>query len=109
MANHEFGIIQIPPQNGQRFDEYEPDKYECISIKDDYIVNILEKLSDIDFYWNTFDVSGKGINYTGITLVPPSSTQQFISVIESVPELLELKNLLLKALNENKWIIHFGI
>lgn len=109
MANHEFGIMQITPQNGQRFDTYEPDKYDCISVKDDYIENILEKLSDIDFYWHTLDVSGKGIEYTGITLVPPSSMQQFISVIEIAPELLELKDLLLKALNENKWIIHFGI
>ncbi len=109
MGNHEFGIMQIPPQNGQRFDAYEPDKYDCISVKDDYIENIFEKLSDIDFYWHTLDVSGKGIEYTGITLVPPSSMQRFISVIEIVPELLELKNLLLKALNENKWIIHFGI
>ena len=109
MANHEFGIMQIPPQNGQRFDAYEPEKYDCISVKDDYIENILEKLSDIDFYLHTLDVSCKGIEYTGITLVPPSSMQQFISVIEIAPELLELKNLLLKALNENKWIIHFGI
>ena len=109
MANHEFGIMQIPPQSGQRFDEYEPEKYNCISVNDDHIENILEKLNDIDFYWHTLDVSGKGIAYCGVTLIPPSSMQKFITVIENMPELHQLKDLLTQALNENKWIIHFGI
>lgn len=109
MANHEFGIMQITPQNGQRFDAYEPDKYDCISVKDDYIENILEKLSDIDFYWHTLDVSGKGLAYSGVTLIPLTSMQKCISVINNIPELHRLKELLLKALNESKWVIHFGI
>ena len=109
MAYHEFGIMQIPPQNGQRFDEYEPEKYNCISVNDDYIENIVEKFNDIDFYWHTLDVSGKGIAYCGVTLIPPSSMQKFISVIENTPELHQLKDLLLKAYNENKWVIHFGL
>ena len=83
MSHHEFGIMQISPQNGQRFDEYEPEKYNCISVNDDYIGTILEKLNDIDFYWHTRDVSGKGIAYCGITLIPPSSMEEFISVIEN--------------------------
>ncbi|MBR2954181.1 MAG: hypothetical protein IKC45_07355 [Clostridia bacterium] len=109
MAHHEFGIMQTPPQNGQCFDEYEPEKYNCISVNDDYIENIVEKFNDIDFYWHTLDVSGKGIAYCGVTLIPPSSMQQFIAVIENIPELHQLKELLLKAYNENKWVIHFGI
>ena len=109
MANHEFGIMQIPPRNGQRFDEYEPEKYNCISVNDDHIENILEKLNDIDFYWHTVDVSGKGIAYCGVTLIPPSSMQKFITVIENISELHQLKDLLAQAINENKWIIHFGL
>ena len=109
MANHKFGIMQTAPQNGRRFDEYEPDKYNCISVNDDYIENILEKLNDIDFYWQTLDVSGKGLAYCGITLIPPSSMEEFISVIENNSKLNELKELLSKAHKENKWIIHFGI
>ena len=30
MANHEFGIMQNQPMNKERFDEYEPNKYDCI-------------------------------------------------------------------------------
>ena len=109
MAYHEFGIMQIPPQKGQRYDEYEPNKYDCISVNDDYIENILEQLCDIDFYWHTLDISGKGIAYCGVTLIPPSSMQKFIAVIENIFELNQLKKILSKALDENKWIIHFGI
>ena len=83
--------MQIPPQKGQRYDEYEPNKYDCISVNDDYIEDILEKLSDIDFYWHTLDVKGKGLEYCGVTLIPPSSMQKFITVIENIPELHQLK------------------
>ena len=109
MSHHEFGIMQISPQNGQCFDEDEPENYNCISVNDGYIENILEKLTDIDFYWHTTDVSGKGLAYCGVTLVPPSSMQRFISVIDDNPDLNQLKDLLTQALNENKWIIHFGL
>lgn len=39
MANHEFGIMQNQPMNKERFDEYEPNKYDCIVVDD--IVNEL--------------------------------------------------------------------
>ena len=109
MSYHEFGIMQTPPKKGKRYDKYEPNKYKCISVNDDYIENIIEKLSYIDFYWHTLDVAGKGLAYCGITLIPPTSMQSFISKIDDIPELHSLKELLLKALDENKWLIHFGL
>ena len=109
MVKHEFGIMQIPPEHGKRYDEYETEKYNCISVNDDYIESVVNDLNNIDFYWHTFDVSRKGLAYCGVTLIPPSSMQKFISVIENNSKLNELKELLSKALNENKWVIHFGI
>ena len=109
MSYHNFGIMQIPPEYGKRYDEYEPEKYNCISVNNDYIESIVNNLNNIDFYWHTLDVSGKGLAYCGITLISPSSMQKFISVIENNSKLNELKELLSKALNENKWVIHFGI
>ena len=42
MAKHEFGIMESAPVNGKRYDEYEPKKYNCISVDDDHIfVSIL--------------------------------------------------------------------
>lgn len=109
MAKHEFGIMQTVPQNGKRYDVYDPQKYNCITVDDDYLEDIAANLNDIHFYWHSVDVPGKGIAYCGITLIPPASMQAFISVIENLPELSELKALMQKAYGENKWMIHFGL
>ena len=109
MAKHEFGIMQDAPKPGKRYDEYEPRKYHCISVDDDYVEIIDANLNNMDSYWHTIDVSAKGIAYAGITLVPPTSIESFIAVIKEIAELSELKYLLEKALTENKWVIHFGL
>ena len=109
MAKHEFGIMQNAPQKGVRYDEYAPWKYNCISVNDDCLEDIVANFDHIDFYWHTLNVPAKGIAYTGITLVPPTALQAFIAVIKDIAELNELKDLLEKALVENKWVIHFGL
>ena len=109
LARHEFGIMQNAPKLRKRYDEYEPQKYNCISIDDDYVEKIVANLNNIDFFWHALDVPAKGIAYTGITLIPPTSIQAFTAVIKDIEELNELKDLLEKALVENKWVIHFGL
>lgn len=109
MARHEFGIMQQDPKPRKRYDEYEPQKYNCISVDDDYIKDFVTNFNHIDFYWHSLDMPAKGIAYTGITLVPPTSLQAFIAVIKDIAELNVLKDLLEKALAENKWVIHFGL
>lgn len=109
MAKHEFGIMQTAPKKGRRYDEYEPQKYNCISVNDDYLEDIVAEFDHIDFYWHTLDVKGKGIAYWGVTLIPPSSIEAFVDVIKDVYGLSELKELSEKAIKENKWIIHFGL
>ena len=34
MPKHEFGIMQTDPKPTQVFDDYEPEKYNCLSIDD---------------------------------------------------------------------------
>ncbi len=109
MARHEFGIMQEPPKSGIRYDEYEPQKYGCISVDDDYIADILLQFNVFDSYAHTTDVSFKGLVYCGITLIPPTSIDLFVAVIENIPELEELKELLLTAKEENKFVIHYGL
>lgn len=109
MAKHEFGIMPNAPEKGKRYDEYEPQKYNCICVDDELIENIDRALTDIDFYWHTIDVKGKGLAYCGVTLVPPCSLDAVIDVIKDIPALSELKELTEKAVKENKWIIHFGL
>ncbi len=109
MAKHEFGIMQNAPQKGKRYDEYEPQKYNCISVDDHYLEDVDANLNYIDFYWHTLDVKGKGIAYCGVTLMPPCSIKAFVNVIKDIDGLSELRELSEKALKENKWIIHFGL
>lgn len=109
LAKHEFGIMEASPEKGKRYDEYEPQKYNCISVNDDYLEDILDEFSNIDFYWHTTDIKGKGITYSGITLIPPEALSALADVINGKNGLWELYNLIIKAKNENKWIIHFGL
>ena len=109
LAKHEFGIMQNTPKPKKRYDRYEPKKYNCISVDDYYIENIAPLLTHVDFYWHTLDTPAKGMAYTGITLIPPTSMQPFITMIQDINELNELKDLLEKARSENKWVIHFGL
>ena len=81
MANHEFGIMQNQPMNKERFDEYEPNKYDCIVVDDNFIEPILTDLQKVDCYWHTLQISGKGLAYYGITLIPPESMDILIKVL----------------------------
>ena len=109
MVKHEFGIMLDAPKKGKYYDEYEPWKYTCISVDDDDLTSIIERISCIDFYWHTLSAKGKGLAYYGITLIPPDSLKAFIDAIADIPKLGELKKLLEEALDQNKWMIHYGI
>ena len=50
MAKHEFGIMMNTPRQSERYDEYEPWKYECISVDDKDLEGVVERLLSIDFY-----------------------------------------------------------
>lgn len=111
MAKHEFGIIEKEPLNTQRFDEYEPNKYNCISIDDDFIAPLLIDLKSVDCYWHTILNTGKGLAYCGITLIPPKSIDTFIKILsyQDNSEYNDLIGLAKHAKEFNKYIIHFGI
>ena len=71
MAKHEFGIMNVSPKPHERYDSYEPEKYNCISVHDDCIEPLLDKLEQIESYWHTLERPGKGLACYGITLIPP--------------------------------------
>lgn len=109
MARHEFGIMPSPPEEGVRYDDYEPEKYNCISVEDEALEQILNAMRTVDFYWHTLDVPGKGLAYCGITLIPPESAAPFAKFAGGVPGLEELTALLMKAARENRFVIHYGL
>ena len=63
MAMHEFGIMKELPKAGCRYDEYVPEKYDCISIDDDFVEVFANMLLEVDMYWHTIDITGKGLAY----------------------------------------------
>ena len=63
MPHHEFGIMDTAPEKGLRYDEYEPQKYNCITVDDVYIEGILDRLSNIHTYAHTLDVPYSGLAY----------------------------------------------
>ncbi len=66
-------------------------------------------LLDVDMHWHTIDVTGKGLAYYGITLIPPASLFSVIDMIDGYDELLELRELFNQAQQQNLYVIHFGI
>jgi hypothetical protein len=109
MAKHEFGIMNTPPKLNERYDSYDPEKYNCISVPDDCIEPLLDKLTQMESYWHTLEQPAKGLAYYGITLIPPSSMRLFTELLERASGTDELRDLLLRAQEEEKFVIHFGI
>lgn len=109
MPKHSFGIMQTAPKTGKRYDNYTPEKYNCISVDDVYILPLLEKLRGVQCFWHTLDRPEFGLAYYGITLIPPESLNAIIEMIWHNPNLSDLMALFVEAENTKKYVIHFGI
>lgn len=121
MSRYEFGIMDITPEKGVRYDEYNPESYtRLISVTDDYFEPFLPLLKG-RLYLHTLDIESDTIEWTGINLIPPETCHSFAEILRTAPpelspetidgitELLELKNLFKTAYSENKFIILFGL
>lgn len=109
MAVHEFGILPRDPVPGERYDDYEPGKYNCIAVDDDWIGPLAEKLRDVPVYWHTLDRPGKGLAYCGITLIPPASIPAVIAALGTAEVWTTLGGLLEEAKARGRFIIHYGL
>lgn len=111
MAYHEFGIMENNPKDDKRYDEYDPKKYKCIKINDDFIEPLLPEFKDILCYWHTLKLPNRNLAYCGITLIPPESIDLFITIFmkQYESEFKEIILLFQQAKKGDKYIIHFGI
>lgn len=109
MARHEFGMMDTAPSLEQEYNDYEPEKYHCISVEDENIEPLLKAVSTIPCYWHSLKKEERGLAYYGITIIPPCSLGKLISIIDGKAPFNELKAVLQKAVKENKYVIHFGI
>ncbi len=111
MASHEFGIMKTMPRGDENFQSYEPEKYGCISIDDEHIENLVSEFEDIVTYWHRLSWKMTGLNYIGITLIPPKSCGALSEIFKAQksPVYDELCGLLDKAKAQEKFVIHYGL
>ncbi len=109
MAHIEFGIMDQIPLPGQRYDDYTPEKYHCISVLDEVLDPVLSTLESLPCFWHTLDCPAHGLAYCGVTLIPPDALLQMAAVTDGVPALSPLTDLLRQAASEGKFVIHFGL
>jgi len=118
LAKHEFGIIDSFEEN-KWYSDYEPKKYNCISVNDDLIEELIKKyyeeLMAIKTYFQVTTQPGNGLDYYGVTLIPPKSLIQFRDVIIKAnsqyqsQELQALIEMITDAIKKDKYLIHYGI
>ena len=108
MAVHEFGSLPRDPLPGEWYD-YEPEKYGCVAVDDALVESLAEKLADVPVYWQTLDQPGKGLDYCGITLIPPESIPQILAALDATEEWTTLGGLLMQAKALGRFVIHYGL
>lgn len=110
---HEFGIIDDLTDTS--YEEYLPEKYQCILVSDDHAQVLLKPLSLVKTYFDSLDRPEFGLAYYGTTIIPPESLSSFLDIILSNKRLkqqgdiIELSKKIIQAKNENKHMIHYGI
>ena len=118
LAKHEFGIIDCFKE-GKWYSDYKPEKYNCISVDDglleEMIIKYNEELMEIKTYFQVTTQPGSGLDYYGVTLIPPDSLRQFKDIIIELnndygyQQLELLIQKISEAIRENKYLIHYGI
>ncbi len=112
---HEF--IKIKKEDiPNRFNYSLISNYTSIKVSDDIILNnslFLKGYNTFKVYWHN---KGEGLDYYGNTIIPTESLEKFIENIEQVKckpkykqQLKDLIELCRKAIEEDKYVIHFGI
>ena len=76
MARHEFGVMPLAPEAGQRFEKYEPGKYRCIPVEDDEIERLLPETLGL--------LRGHKANGTALP-IPPDAPDKFWQMLPFPP------------------------
>lgn len=117
-CNHEFGIIDCLKDYDEA--EYEPKKYNCISVDDDllseaYHTIMKERMEKLETFAHNINRPFKDLVYYGITLIPPKSLKDFLDTIVDANLKYKSKDFdrliekISTAIKEDKWMIHYGI
>ena len=114
MLKAEFGIIdQIDGQKD--YSEYEPEIYHCVAIDDGYLDAWCPRLMMLKTYFHSLRRPAFGLARYGVTLIPPGSLQELQDIVLSDKgnlsddALMALHEKIAQAIEENKYLIHYGV
>ena len=79
-CTHEFGIIEHFSSRIKKYSKYQPEKYNCISIDDDYILPLGEKIYGIKMINPCLNEKCKTLCYYGVTIIPVESLLSLIHI-----------------------------
>ena len=111
---HNFGIIKEIDFK-KNYSDYTPQKYDCISVDDEFINSIAGKLSIMKTYFHSYERPDFGLAYYGVTIIPPDSLSLFYDIVVSSADFKDTKELsilakkILEATNEQQYMIHYGV
>lgn len=110
---YKFGIID--DFHDKAYENYAPEKYHCISLDDEIILNLIKPLSIMKTYFHRLDCPEYGLVYHSITIITPESLSSFLDIVLSsdawkqYDELNQLAEKIVQAKNEKSYMIHYGI
>lgn len=116
MPKHDFILYKKKPNYFTNFisnEYFNERKYYRVKIDDDIIEGI--SFINVETYFNYYRKKYKrnDLNFWGITIIPPESLEQFLKIIKSHNKNNEAMNELIKlteeAIDNNYYIIHYGI
>lgn len=93
---HEFWVIHDFNNQKENID-YEPPKYNCVSIDDDIIHCLWEQLSVMKIYFHSFKRPEYGLVTYGVTMIPPTLLALFC-------ELVTTSRCFVKSIELKKWL-----
>lgn len=118
MAKHDFGILDQFEEN-KWYQEYEPEKYNYISVSmevmDEVFSAYREEIEQIKAFACVSTQPISGLDEWSVNLIPPQSLEAFCNVMVKANNVLCSKELVLlidniqEAMQNNKYLIHFGI
>lgn len=118
MAKHDFGILDRFEEN-KWYQEYEPEKYNCISVDMDVMDEVFsayrEEIGEIKAFACVSTQPINGLDECSVNLIPPQSLKAFYNIIVQANKFLHSEELVLlidkiqEAMENNKYLIHFGI
>lgn len=111
----EFGILGAPDPCVDYGASYEPERYGCVAICDECLDPWMEPLSGMKTYFHCLDRPEHGFARYGVTLIPPESLPQLLSVVLAFPpegdegEEELLCGVIREAIHRQAFLIVYGV